>query len=123
MAVLTKEERRQSLLECAKAVFGEKGYHAAKVEDIVERAGVARGTFYLYFENKRATFTEILDDLVRRFQDAVRRIDPSLPIRPQVLANVRRTYVILLEDPRLARILLEHASGADAAGPKAESRE
>jgi AcrR family transcriptional regulator len=34
-------------------VFSEKGYHLASVSDIVEHAGIARGTFYQYFDNKR----------------------------------------------------------------------
>jgi AcrR family transcriptional regulator len=119
VAVLTKEARRQSLLESAKAVFSEKGYHLAKIEDIVERAGVARGTFYLYFENKRATFGEILDDLIRRLRVAILRVDPTGPIHAQVLKNVERAVAILLDDPHLARILLTHGAGAD---PEFEER-
>lgn len=49
------EATRSKLLDAAIAVLAERGYHAARVDDIVERAGVSHGTFYLYFANKDAT--------------------------------------------------------------------
>ena len=51
-----KPERRQQILTVARDVFARRGYHAAKIDDIVAAAGIARGTFYLYFEDKRAIF-------------------------------------------------------------------
>jgi AcrR family transcriptional regulator len=110
-----KERRRRDLLEHALAVFSEKGYHAAKVEDIVSRAGVARGTFYLYFDDKRATFTELLDTFVARLREAILRVNPEAPVRDQVRANVDRALELLLGERELARILLSHALGIDPA--------
>jgi AcrR family transcriptional regulator len=108
-----KEQRRRDILEHALTVFSEKGYHAAKVEDIVSRAGVARGTFYLYFEDKRATFAELLDGFVARLRDAILRIDPRAPIREQIRANVERSIDLLVAERGLAKILLSHAQGID----------
>src|SRR5882762_344306 len=56
-----KEERRQQILTSARDVFARRGYQAAKIDDIVAAAGIARGTFYLYFEDKRTIFEEIVD--------------------------------------------------------------
>lgn len=106
-------ERRRELLGHALAVFGEKGYHGAKVEDIVSRAGVAHGTFYLYFADKRATFAELLDSFVARLRVAIHRLDPREPIREQIAANVDRVLDILLAERGFARILLSHAVGID----------
>jgi len=47
-----RELRRRGLVEAAVAVFSEKGVAAASVDDIVRAAGVAKGTFYLYFTTK-----------------------------------------------------------------------
>lgn len=47
-----KRERRQQILDAAKHVFAEAGYHGASINAIIERAEIARGTFYLYFESK-----------------------------------------------------------------------
>ena len=51
-----KAERRNEILVAARDVFARKGYHQATIDDIVKAAGVARGTYYLYFEDKRAVF-------------------------------------------------------------------
>ncbi len=44
-----RELRRREILDVARGVFAEKGYHHTHVADIIEAAGIARGTFYLYF--------------------------------------------------------------------------
>ncbi|MDP9001704.1 MAG: TetR/AcrR family transcriptional regulator, partial [Myxococcota bacterium] len=61
-----KPERRQQILNVARDVFARRGYHNAKIEDIVTAAGIARGTFYLYFEDKRSIFEEIVDRTIAR---------------------------------------------------------
>jgi AcrR family transcriptional regulator len=52
----TREARRAQILESALTVFATKGYHETSVTDLVDAAGVARGTFYLYFDSKEAIF-------------------------------------------------------------------
>jgi AcrR family transcriptional regulator len=52
------------LREAARAAFSELGWHATRVQDVVQRAGVSHGTFYTYYTNKAA----VLDDLVRSSQ-------------------------------------------------------
>ena len=49
-------ERRAALLSTARQVFAQHGYHSTSIDDLIDAAGVARGTFYLYFESKRAIF-------------------------------------------------------------------
>lgn len=53
-------ERKQQLLRCATELFARHGYAETRVVDIVEAAGVAKGLFYWYFENKAALFTELV---------------------------------------------------------------
>ncbi|MFH1809311.1 MAG: TetR/AcrR family transcriptional regulator [Pseudomonadota bacterium] len=108
-------ERRAQVLAVARDVFAERGYHAARIDDIVERARIARGTFYLYFEDKRAVFSELLDDLTRRLRQAVRRVDLASAESPeqQLRENVRRVLVILLEERALTKILISDAVGLD----------
>ncbi len=55
----TEEDRKEQILAAARAVFDEKGYESATVSDIVRRAGVAQGTFYLYFASKRDAVLEL----------------------------------------------------------------
>src|SRR5258708_31188538 len=68
-------ERRQKILQHARDVFARRGYHAAKIEEIVATAGIARGTFYLYFDDKRAIFEEIVDRTIASLGMAIVRVD------------------------------------------------
>src|SRR3954452_25564840 len=72
-----RESRRSAVLAVARRIFSQKGYHATSIHDLIEGADIARGTFYLYFESKRAIFDELLDDLVATLKAQVRRIDVS----------------------------------------------
>lgn len=47
------ERTRKKLMDAARAVFRERGYAAARVDDITQRAGTSHGAFYLYFSNKQ----------------------------------------------------------------------
>lgn len=63
------EATRRKLLEAAEAEFGENGFHTSSVSSITGRAGVAQGTFYLYFPCKE----DILRELVRSMGRKLRR--------------------------------------------------
>jgi AcrR family transcriptional regulator len=63
---------RQKLLDAAEQVFADVGYHDASIVKITEAAGVAQGTFYLYFESKKQVFDELVRDLNRRVRHAMK---------------------------------------------------
>ena len=63
---------REVLLEAAEQVFAELGYHDASIVKITEAAGVAQGTFYLYFAGKKQVFDELVRDLNRRVRHAMK---------------------------------------------------
>ncbi len=69
-------------MDAARALFAERGFHATAVSDIVGRAGLSQGAFYLYFPDKRAIFGAVVDDvfwtLRRRIWGATRHeTDPE----------------------------------------------
>ena len=67
------EERPRQILEVALEVFGERGLGQARLEDIAKRAGLSKGTIYLYFPNKEALFREVVQStLVERIERAER---------------------------------------------------
>jgi AcrR family transcriptional regulator len=104
-------------MQAARRVFYEKGYHDASIDDIIEAADIARGTFYLYFESKRAIFDELLDELFATLAATVKRIDVAPGAAPpveQMNATVDQVFLTLLEHKELARILLREAVGIDA---------
>lgn len=53
-------ETREKLLQAAEKEFGEKGFHDAAISSITQRAGVALGTFYVYFDSKEAIFRALV---------------------------------------------------------------
>jgi AcrR family transcriptional regulator len=63
----TKVANRQAILDAAREVFGELGYEAATVRDIIRRTGLAAGTFYNYYRSKEEVFAALADDGARRF--------------------------------------------------------
>ena len=113
---MLREERRKIVVRCAKAVFSQKGYYQASISDIIKRAGIARGTFYLYFQSKRDVFNSILDELVRELEGVIKRInlDPSASASEQ-LKNILRSIIMLaLEDRDMTQIVLSRAGGLDS---------
>ena len=86
-----KDARPQEILEAALAVFAERGFAAARMEQIAARAGVSKGTIYLYFDSKEAVFRalvhEVLGTQLTRFADHAR--GSSGPVGP-VIADILR---------------------------------
>lgn len=113
---ISKEERRAQILIAARVVFSKVGYVRATVDDIVRQAGVARGTYYLYFEDKRAAFEELINGFALQIAARIVRIvtdDPAVPVADQVLANIRGIVGVCLEERALTKILFTDAVGAD----------
>jgi AcrR family transcriptional regulator len=114
---MQREERREQVLHSAMEVFAHKGYHATSVGDIIKRARIARGTFYLYFENKHQIFEAILEMALQGLVSHLKRIElspTSPPPLEQLRANVGRVIAFLLSERELTQILLRHAEGLDA---------
>jgi AcrR family transcriptional regulator len=79
MAQRLKEEVRDRIVEAAAAVFSERGYVAAKLADVAERAEISTSNIYKYFDNKEALFDEIVTapiaaELLRRLRTRIRDI-------------------------------------------------
>ncbi len=113
--------RREQILEHAAALFGKNGYHATSITNIIESAGIARGTFYLYFKNKRAVFEELLDSLVIQINSKIKTVkmeeDAPSP-REQLVDNIVGVLELLTKDRALLSILLERAVGLDQRSAK-----
>ena len=58
------EERPRQILDAALAVFAERGLAATRLDDIAKRAGLSKGTIYLYFPNKEELFREVIRNTV-----------------------------------------------------------
>lgn len=113
-----REERRQQILVCARDAFAERGYQAVTIDDIVEAAEIARGTFYLYFDDKRALLDALVDEFLQRILGCVVGIDirhPTDSPREQLRQNVGRIVHMALSDPAMVKVALRDATGLDPA--------
>jgi AcrR family transcriptional regulator len=86
-------ERKQQLVDCAAQLFAERGFEETRIKDIVDAAGVAKGLFYWYFENKEALFAEVAADIrlrLRKHQASAidSDADPLRQIRQGAQASV-----------------------------------
>ncbi len=75
------QRTRQKLLEAAEAIFGARGYERASITEITQRAGVAQGTFYVYFPDKQAIFEELVRGLSQRLRRATTEATQGLTNR------------------------------------------
>jgi AcrR family transcriptional regulator len=84
--IRTKPDRRVDLLAAARAILAEKGLEAATVSEIVARAGVAQGTFYLYFPSKMALIPALNEELDECILIAVREAVSSAANAAEVVS-------------------------------------
>ena len=82
------ERRKQELLNIAYRMFIEKGYENTSVDDIIIEAGIAKGTYYYYFESKEATLEAVIEMMIEKAENIAKAaLMNPVPI-PQKLASV-----------------------------------
>ncbi len=113
---MERHARREQVLRHAKRIFARKGYHRTNVADIIARARIARGTFYLYFQNKKDLFEELLEQALGELRGRILRLrvgpDQPDPVE-QLRDNLRRVLNFVFAERELTDILLNHSVGFD----------
>lgn len=112
---LSRDERRQQLIEAAIRAFGRKGYFRTQVSDIIAEADVARGTFYLYFKGKREVFDSVMTRLFEDIEKEVRRLPREAvnQIPAQLKGNIERVTHVLMDNPWIIKLLFSESLGVD----------
>lgn len=104
-----KEDRRGAILGAALDEFFERGFSAAKMEDIARRAELSKGAVYLYFPSKDAVFEALIEAVVG---PAVKRIEAAAGSSPSALASIRAMAMlapVLIRSsnmPRLMKVMI-----------------
>jgi TetR/AcrR family transcriptional regulator, fatty acid metabolism regulator protein len=101
------EDKRRHLLDAAVRVFARKGFHASRVGDIAEEAGVAHGLLYHYFDSKdqvlEAVFHENWSVLLARIANVEETDEPAADQLRHIAAIVLRTWLHL---PDVVRVVI-----------------
>jgi TetR/AcrR family transcriptional regulator, fatty acid metabolism regulator protein len=102
------EDKRRQLLDAAVRVFARKGFHASRVGDIAEEAGVAHGLLYHYFKSKdqvlEAVFHENWSILIARIESVEETDEPAADQIRHIAAIVLRTWLHL---PDVVRVVIQ----------------
>ena len=109
----SEAQRRQQILAAARSVFDAKGYESATISDIVAKAGVAQGTFYLYFDSKKGLVVELarqpMADMAVRLQSI---LDGTESFTEVLQKFVYLGFRVGEENPDLCRLM--HLSSENA---------
>ena len=87
------EDRKQKIIECARALFSEKGYSATGLREIADRAGVSLGNIYNYFKNKEEIFSSIFnpEEIARTLVDSFTLVAGDFPFNiEKVVLSIKR---------------------------------
>jgi AcrR family transcriptional regulator len=105
------EERPGQILTAALAVFGERGLAAARLEDVAKRAGLSKGTIYLYFPNKEELFREMVrHTVVSAIEEREQLVGAAAGSASEVLTEYFRSFWKFIRSEQFASLFrLIHA--------------
>lgn len=103
---MPRSERRAQLLDAARDAFVEKGYHAAAMDDIAERAGVSKPVLYQHFPGKRELYLALLDESAEQLLARIHQALLSTPDNKQRVTATVAAYFDFVGDPATAHRLL-----------------
>jgi len=110
-----KAERPQEILEAAFAEFSRDGYATTTLDRIAERAGVTKGTIYVYFENKEHLFISMVQEFTKAAHDTVQEMYETHEGSTADLLRAQFSFIYqhIVEDKRrreVVRMLIAEAS-------------
>jgi AcrR family transcriptional regulator len=90
-------ERREAILSAALDEFSARGFEAARLDDVARRAGIAKGTIYLYFRDKESLFQELIREMLTPLVGSIEALgeaDPPLAVLADRIVDlfVREVY-------------------------------
>jgi AcrR family transcriptional regulator len=99
-----KRATREQILHAARGLFSERGLYQARIEDLTARAGIAKGTLYLYFRNKEEVIAEVVSE---GYELLARQLDQTLdglPAERTLEGLIGGHFEFFSENPDMLRI-------------------
>jgi len=105
------QRTRRSILAAAESVFAEKGFAAARLEDVAAQVEIRRASLVYYFRDKRALYEAVLHDLLGELLVRYQAVVDGSGSMPEKLERITVVWLrYLAERPALSRIVLREAA-------------
>jgi TetR/AcrR family fatty acid metabolism transcriptional regulator len=109
----TPVDKRRAILDAAVRVFARQGYHATRVADIADEAGVAYGLVYHYFRSKEAVMTELFTERWSLLLTASEELyAKDVPAREKLAGIARFIIDSYRHDPELMKVIIVEVTRA-----------
>ncbi|KXG44289.1 TetR/AcrR family transcriptional regulator [Tepidibacillus infernus] len=101
------ENKKESIIKVAKEVLANESYSAISIKSIAKKAGIATGTFYLYFSNKEKLVETIVDEMYAKLLDSIKKERAKHEqVIDKLQASMEATIRLFAKEQHLAKILL-----------------
>jgi AcrR family transcriptional regulator len=114
------EGRREAIMQAGLEVFAAEGYASTKLDDVADKAGVAKGTIYLYFQDKQDLFEQIVRDavgpVIERLENIAQAPDMPTELVFKALFNLFRTEVLQTKRKHILRLVMTEGPRFPAIG-------
>lgn len=99
------EATKKKLMECAEKLFYKKGFDRTSVKEIVKAAGVAQGTFYLYFETKDEILFTIIKNMTVKINNCINILDIKNPKLEDIEIVVDYIAAFMKDNPEIIKLV------------------
>ena len=108
-------ERREQLLQVARRVFADRGYHSVTMDDVAREAGVTKPILYDHFPSKRDLYRDLLEADLATLRNEIRTaIDSSRGNRERIRASFQAYFDFVDREGEGFRLLMQEAVGGEA---------
>ena len=114
MAKAPPIDKRRQILDAAIRVFARQGFHATRVADIADEAGVAYGLVYHYFESKEKVLNELFSERWSLLLAAIDEADSSADLTPRAKLEAVASFIVdsYRHDPELMKVIIVEVTRA-----------
>ncbi|MEA2476504.1 MAG: hypothetical protein QOF16_1140 [Actinomycetota bacterium] len=113
---MSGRERREQLLDIGRSIFGEKGYEAASIEEIAQRAGISKPVVYEHFGGKEGLYAVVVDRETSKLLDRITAaLDADHP-RVMLEQSARAFLTYVEEEPDGFRVLVRDSPAVTTSG-------
>jgi len=110
------ENKKKTILQAAKEVLIEENYNGISIKSIAKKAGIATGTFYLYFSNKDQLVETVVDEMYKKLLNSIKnKRSQHLNVLDKLKASMEATIDLFIKEQNLAKILIVHIPAVNLA--------